>query len=205
LPVAFNLNDQQISTAAKKNSSSPVFDQTGSTTDCSRNAVSVVRIAAQPYDCECGDDVQFGFGHRKRHSATARRTVGDMYTGKVVRLRSFAGVLALVLTASPVIRLVCLMDCDRAPTTSACHKSANAPSGSNVGDGQHPCGHDHSLGSPALLASAGTRDSSRTVAPLPLTTVAVVSIAGGGVAIRTTHGPPGMSRRTSSTVAILRI
>jgi hypothetical protein len=129
-----------------------------------------------------------------------------MYTGRVVRLRLVAVLLALVLAATPVLGVVCQMDCDHVPATPTCHESASSPDGSIVRSAQHACNHDHSTGSPALLASAGARDLVGTFVALPLTTLADASVPDARVAILAMHGPPGLSgRSTSPHTTVLRI
>jgi Universal stress protein family len=129
-----------------------------------------------------------------------------MYTERVVTLRSFAFVLALLLTATPVVGVVCEMDCDQVPATPPCHESARFPGGPAVRGAQHACNHDHSTDSPALLAGAGARDSVRAFVVLPLTTLAHALAPDGRVAILAMHGPPGFgSRNTPSAITILRI
>jgi hypothetical protein len=129
-----------------------------------------------------------------------------MYTGRVVRLRSFACVLALVLTASPVLRLVCLMDCDQVAATPTCHESTTSADGPTVRGAHHACNHDHSTGSPALLANAGARDSVANFAGISVPTVARAWAPEARVAILAIHGPPGLSgRSTSFHTIVLRI
>ena len=118
-----------------------------------------------------------------------------------------AFMLALLLTAMPVLGLVCEMDCDQQPTTSSeCHESAASPGGPTVRGAQHGCDHDHTTGSPALLASAGARDSVAHFVATQLPTLAHVSAPDARVAILAMHRPPGVSARsTSSTITVLRI
>jgi hypothetical protein len=132
-----------------------------------------------------------------------------MYTGTVVAARFFAFVLALLLAATPVLGVVCEMDCDQPPATSSeseCHKSAVSPGGPTVRGAQHGCDHDHTTGGPALLASASARDSVAHFVAIQLPALAQVSAPDARVAILAMHGPPGLSgRNTSSTITVLRI
>jgi hypothetical protein len=129
-----------------------------------------------------------------------------MYTERVVRLRVFAFIVALVLAATPVLRAVCQMDCDQVRTTPTCHESASSPDGPTVRGTQHACNHDHSTGSPALLASVSARDSVANFVVIPVPTLAHAFVPDAGVAILAMHGPPGLSgRSTSFTITILRI
>ena len=130
-----------------------------------------------------------------------------MYTGTVVAARSFAFVLALLLTATPVLGVVCEMDCDQPlASSSECHKSAVSPGGPTVRGAQHGCDHDHTTSGPALLASASARNSVAHFVAIQLPTLAHVSAPDARVAILAMHGPPGLSgRNTSSTITVLRI
>jgi hypothetical protein len=123
-----------------------------------------------------------------------------------VRLRSFAFVVALLLTSTPVVGAICEMDCDQVPANPPCHESARFPGGPAVRGAQHACNHDHSTESPALLAGAGARDSVRAFVVLPLTTLAHALAPDARVAILAMHGPPGLGgRSTPSATTILRI
>src|SRR6185295_12597697 len=53
------------------------------------------------------------FGHRRRIRLRSVELWRVRYTGTVVRLRSFAFVLALVVAAAPAVSLLCDMDCTR--------------------------------------------------------------------------------------------
>lgn len=129
-----------------------------------------------------------------------------MYTGAVVRLRSFALVLVLCCVATPLMSVVCEMDCDRPPATSTCHTSTDSPDGPIVRGAQHGCDHDHASASPALLTSASPRDSIGTFAAVPVPAFAGASIPDAGMATAAMHGLPGPSgRSTSSQITILRI
>ena len=129
-----------------------------------------------------------------------------MYTGKVVRLRLPAFIVALALAMAPVLGVACRMDCEQVPATSICHGSTGSPDGSTVRNGQHACSHDHSTGNPAFLPSGSARDYAGTAVVLPVTTTAYPSVADARLAIPAMHGPPGSSGRSShSIITILRI
>jgi hypothetical protein len=137
--------------------------------------------------------------------AMARRAVVPMYTGRVVRFRSFAFLLALLLTATPVLGVVCEMDCDRPPASSECHQSTSSASGPTVRRVQHGCHHDHTTGRPAVLASASARDSVASVVAIGLPTLAHALLSDVRVAMLAMNGPPGVIGRSTSTIIILRI
>jgi metal-dependent amidase/aminoacylase/carboxypeptidase family protein len=130
-----------------------------------------------------------------------------MYTGRVVRLRSFALVLLLQFAATPVIGLVCEMDCDQPPAAPACHESTAPPDGPTVRGARHACDHDHTTSSLALLAAATARDSHGTFSAVSVPAFAYASAPDARVAIAAVHGPPGLSGRTStsSRITVLRI
>jgi hypothetical protein len=129
-----------------------------------------------------------------------------MYTGDVVRLRSFAFIVALMLTASPVLALVCEMDCDHVTATPPCHHTENSGDGSSVRGSGHPCDHDHPIGTPALLASAIALDFGGTFVALPVRTLIHVSVTDPLVLNPVMHGPPGVTGRSvSSRTTVLRI
>lgn len=131
-----------------------------------------------------------------------------MYTGGDVRLRSFALVLALLLAATPLLGVVCEMDCDQPQATSpACH-TANVPDDAiTLRNGPHSCDHDHTSGSPALLASASGRDSVGASVAVPLPTLAHVSVPAARMVLAAAlHGPPGLSGgMKASYLTVLRI
>ena len=129
-----------------------------------------------------------------------------MYTGRVVRLRSAALVLTLVFVATPLLGVVCEMDCDQPPAASGCHETT-VPGGPGVRAAQHACGHDHTIGSPALLAGTSARDSIAACFDVAVPTFAHTSNCDASVAgTSAMHGPPGLSARsTSSRTTILRI
>lgn len=123
-----------------------------------------------------------------------------------MRPRSFAFIVAVILTTSQVAGVICQMDCDQIATTPTCHQSATSSHGPAVRVSRQVCDHDHSLGGPALLASASARDSSETFDALPVTALASASLADARVSVCGAHGPPGLSgRSTSLTIVILRI
>jgi hypothetical protein len=129
-----------------------------------------------------------------------------MYTGEVVRLRSFALVLALAIAAAPALSVICEVDCVQPPAVStACH-SASGPGDPLTLRATHSCDHDHASGSPALLTSATGRDSVE-----PLFTAAGLSVESlvpepARATAAAMHGPPGPnSRSTISLTTVLRI
>jgi hypothetical protein len=129
-----------------------------------------------------------------------------MYTGAVVRFRSFASVLALLVTAMPVLGVVCEMDCNQPPATAACHTSAASSDGPTVRRAPHGCDHDHTTGTPALLTGASARDSVGNVIAVPVATLTHASVTNARVALLAMHGPPGLAgRSTSSPITVLRI
>jgi hypothetical protein len=123
-----------------------------------------------------------------------------------VKFRWCAFVLALLLTATPVLGMVCQMDCDQPPATSACHKSAASPEGPAVRNAGHPCGHDHTSGKPAVLTTSNARDCAVTIVALTATIVGHTSSADARLPAASMHGPPGLSGRTTvSRIPVLRI
>jgi hypothetical protein len=128
-----------------------------------------------------------------------------MYTGQVVKFRVFAFVLALLVAATPVLGAVCQMDCDQVPAAPACHQSMSKPDGPIVRGTHHPCDHDHTGGSPALLANATAHDSAASVVGVSVPTATHEALVDVRPAA-STHGPPGPnSLSTSSLITILRI
>ena len=130
-----------------------------------------------------------------------------MYTG-IVRLRSFALALALLVAATPVIGIVCAMDCDQPPATSStCHDGSVLHAGITVQSAPHACDHDHGGASPALLTNASGRDSSGTsAAALSFTFVLAILPEAHAPAAGAMHSPPGLSARsTSFQSTVLRI
>ena len=130
-----------------------------------------------------------------------------MYTG-VVRFRSFALALALLVAATPVIGIVCAMDCDQPPpTSSTCHDGSVLHAGVTLRGAPHACDHDDGGATPALLTTSSARDSAGTsVAALaPTFVLAIIPSAHSSVA-GAMHGPPGLStRNTSFHTTVLRI
>ena len=130
-----------------------------------------------------------------------------MYTG-IVRLRSFALALALLVAAAPVIGIVCAMDCDQPPAVSfTCH-DANVPhAGMTLRNAPHACDHDHGGASPALVTSSSARDSAgisvaASASPFVIAILPEANAATAGA----THDPPGLSaRRPSFHITVLRI
>lgn len=163
-------------------------------------------LLLSPVIASAGHGVQLRVSDRKRLEATARRTLEDMYTGSVVRFRCFALVLAVLLAATPVLAVVCAMDCDQPPSTPACHTSVASLDGPSLRSTGHLCDHDHTAGSPALLVGSSARGFAETFVALPVPTLAHLSLSDARLAIASMHGPPGLSARsTSSRLTVLRI
>ena len=117
--------------------------------------------------------------------------------------------LALLVAATPVMGIVCAMDCERpVATASTCHEaSATAPQNDvTLQAVLHACDHDHTGGSPAL-AAAGDRDSAAFSVVAQAPTAALVIVAGTYAATAVgSHGPPGLTPRSSlSRPTVLRI
>jgi hypothetical protein len=130
-----------------------------------------------------------------------------MYTGGVVRFRSFALALALLVAATPVIGVVCAMDCDRSLATwPPCHDEPIPHDGITLRAAHHACDHDHTGGRPALLISPGRDPVGISVAaPALMLAVAILPEAHAATACAL-HGPPGLTARsTSSLITVLRI
>jgi hypothetical protein len=131
-----------------------------------------------------------------------------MYTRGAVTLRSFALALALLIAATPVIGVVCAMDCHPAPATSSlCHEAAVPHDRVTFRAAPHACDHDQTGGTAALLAIASARDCARisTVATAPTPALAMLPEADAAAA-DAEHGPPGLGvRMTSFHITVLRI
>jgi hypothetical protein len=125
-----------------------------------------------------------------------------MYTG-VVRLRCFAFVLALLPAATPVLGIVCQMDCQPA-ATSACHKAG--PHEGPTANAAHRCEHDHTAGDSAVLTTASARPSAGPFVGITVATLAHTSLADTRMALFSMHGPPGpISGSSPSHTTVLRI
>jgi len=131
-----------------------------------------------------------------------------MYTGRTVRQWSFTLALALLVAVTPVIGVVCELDCDTPPAKSApCHDASVPRDGSAVRGTSHGCDHDHMEGSPALLTNRSGRDSVVvSAAAPPLMLVRAFLPEPQMTALPAMHGPPGSSARsTTSLTTALRI
>lgn len=130
-----------------------------------------------------------------------------MYTGGVLSRRAFACVLALALLVKPVVAAVCQMDCDQLPKPAFCHESTGSPEGPGLRDAAgHPCDHDHTNGSPALVASANVRDLVGSLAGMFVQTATCMSMAVEHQTDAASHGPPGQdARRELVRITALRI
>jgi hypothetical protein len=132
-----------------------------------------------------------------------------MYTERVVRLRSFALMLALLVAATPVVGILCAMDCEP-PVAAApsCHEaSATGPQDAvTLRAVLHACDHDHTGGSPSVTV-AGERDSAgfSVVAQASAAAVAIFDEAYAATTVGL-HGPPGLTtRRSLARSTVLRI
>ena len=127
-----------------------------------------------------------------------------MYTGSGVKVRLFASIVVLTLSATPVFGVVCQLDCDGATAVPECHKASHA--GLTIGGADHGCNHDHTTGSPALLTNANSRDSVDATIGVLINVVSSAVVTGTNVARPFEHGPPGATRTLPpSTITILRI
>ena len=130
------------------------------------------------------------------------------YTGKVVTIRSGAFMLALLVAVSPLIGVVCALDCDRPSAASPpCHVAAVSDDGVTWQISPHACGHEHMNASPGLLSSAGARNMAvSSVAASSLALVFVNRPAVEVIAASVLHGPPGVTSRSRSLpITILRV
>ncbi len=130
-----------------------------------------------------------------------------MYTSSV-RLRLFACAFALLFAVTPLMGLICQLDCRTAraaAATAPCHETAAADKGSTTVRGTHGCTHDHGGDGPALLTSASAPDMS--VAPVATLSVLVPPLLSAAQAHRIAmHGPPGFDARLqTSLTTVLRI
>jgi hypothetical protein len=129
-----------------------------------------------------------------------------MYTGTVVKVRLFASPLAFLLAATPVLGVVCQMDCDQQAAAPACHHQSLAATEGPMLRSTHLCDHDHSGGSPALQAGTPARESSGTLVGISVPPVRPAAVADARLNVASTHGPPGSSSlSTSSLATVLRI
>lgn len=125
-----------------------------------------------------------------------------------MRLRSFALGVALVVAVSPVISVVCVLDCDRPSATSlACHSASTTREGATVRGIPHACSHVH-LADPAALVTAAT--SRQQV--VPSVVAASLYIVRASLALPATgpvfsmHDPPGLTAGSAkSLTTVLRI
>jgi len=131
-----------------------------------------------------------------------------MYTGSVVIVRCSALMLALLFAATPMLGIVCEMDCDRpAAPSSACHEAAAPQDGASLRGAPHACDSDHAGSRPARLTSTNGRDSVG-----PAFDAGRPAVAHGYFRETWTapaalmHDPPGLTARsTSSHLIVLRI
>src|SRR5262245_56787701 len=124
----------------------------------------------------------------------------------VVRLRLFASALVLVFAATPLVGVVCRIDCDQPPAAARCHEAQAVPDGPIVRGAHHPCDHGHIAGSPAVIAGGTARDSIGGLGAIPLPPLTYALMRDDDLAVASLHGPPGSDRRsTSSQTTVLRI
>jgi len=130
-----------------------------------------------------------------------------MYTGKVVRFRTFAFVVALQLAATPAIGVVCDLTCDQPPAaSSACHNPNEPQEGAALRGAGHACDHDQIGVRPTLLTSATAGNSVVTVfSASPATLIDGFAPVAHMTAVAM-HGPPGPTGRSPfSRLSVLRI
>lgn len=131
-----------------------------------------------------------------------------MYTGPVVRVRLLAFIVTLVVAASPVLGLVCQMDCDQHQAMGACHESATSSDRTSLQSADHPCDHDHATGSLGVVTSVtSSRDAVMLGHSSPLVSNPSPSLSPEiHRALSDMHGPPDVTGRSvSSRTTILRI
>jgi hypothetical protein len=130
-----------------------------------------------------------------------------MYTGRAVRVRLSALVLALMIAASPAIALVCAMDCGHPPAASEpCHAAHSSQQDAALHAGPHACNHDHTSLNPPLLTSAKNRDSAGpSVLSAHPPAVQALAHQTRGSEDAAMHGPPGPIRTTTNRRVVLRI
>jgi hypothetical protein len=110
-----------------------------------------------------------------------------------------------LIAATPVLSVVCEIDCEAVPAASTCHEAQSAPEEQTL-RGIHGCEYAHSTG-PALQASANARDAVGTLIAVPLaglTPAAIPNAVAAGVGV---HGPPGFKApgTSSASSTILRM
>ena len=130
------------------------------------------------------------------------------YTGKVVTIRFGAFMLALLVAVSPLIGVVCALDCDLPSAASPlCHVAAVSDDGVAWQVSPHSCGHEHMNASPGLLSSASSRNMAESSVAAPsLTPVFVILPAVDVIAASVLHGPPGVTPRSRSLpITVLRV
>ena len=128
------------------------------------------------------------------------------YTGEVVRFRSVAFIVALLVAAGPVTSVVCALDCDR-PASPPCHGASTPHNDLTWQVTPHACGHDHLGGSVALLSSASVRHMVEISFAAPnLMPVLAILPKLDRATTSALNGPPGlMPRSTSFQITVLRV
>src|SRR5262245_36184960 len=127
-----------------------------------------------------------------------------MYT-HLVKFRLFAFAVALLLAATPVLGVVCQMDCDQQSAAPPCHQSMSAPNGPMV-RGTHRCDHDHAGGSPAVQAGTTARDSLGALVDVSVPAVSHAVTADVRSTVAATYGQPGSTTLSPSfRTTVMRI
>ena len=134
------------------------------------------------------------------------RSVRFRYTGAVVKFRSFAFMVALLVASAPVIGMVCALDCDR-PASPPCHGASPSHDGITWQVTPHACGHEHMSASLGLLSSASVRNTVQiSVAAPSLTRIFEILPEIDPMTASALHGPPGVTPRSrSSQITVLRV
>jgi hypothetical protein len=128
-----------------------------------------------------------------------------MYTGSV-KLRLLALMLALAVTATPVIGSVCQLDCQQPkPVSTRCHDAAVPDDGTTFRDAPHRCDRDHVGGSAALLTGViGRNVVTGAFAAVPSPLIRVLKAEPHAATREGNHAPPGPPGSTSA-FTVLRI
>ncbi len=131
-----------------------------------------------------------------------------MYTDNVVRVRLLALIVTVVVVVSPMLGVLCQIDCNRLQAIPACHQSTTSSGTTNLRSAQHVCDHNHANDSLGVVTGP---DSGRDTLALSQFSVALSTLSWGGVreihgVPAGMHGPPGIiGRRVSSSIPILRV
>lgn len=133
-------------------------------------------------------------------------TLRGRYTGDVVRSRSLALFLAVLVAATPILGLVCAIDCEEpAAAASSCHVAESSTAVQKMAGTLHRCDQDHTTGAPAVVFGSSARECLGAFVPLVFATIAPAP-GRDPLAIRAMHGPPGPGGRDTSFLnTVLRI